>query len=145
MTTQVFNDAEEARLQRNDHVLALDQFSPWREHVRTFDADAYYVVYPAAEGGWLVRCLPPSSKSLAQRVPMPEAWAGLGCAELQEVSGVSDATFCHPGRFIAGAKSRDGALELAAAALAQQFWDERVEAVRALRAGFERSLKEQAG
>ena len=76
---------------------------------------------------------------------MPEAWAGLGAAEIQEVSGVEGAEFCHPARFIAGATSKGAAIELAAAALAQQFKDERVEAARSLRAGFERSLEEQAG
>ena len=144
MTTQVFNDAEQRRLQRNDHVLALDQYIPWREHVRTFDADAYYVIYPAAEGGWIVRCLPPDSKSLKQRVPMPEAWAGLGCAELQEVSGVSDATFCHAARFIAGAKSRDGALSMAKAAFKQQRQDEQRQAARSLAATMKK-VEDQAG
>jgi uncharacterized UPF0160 family protein len=37
--------------------------------------------------------------------------------ELQKISGVSDATFCHRGLFLAGAKSKEGAIKLAEIAL----------------------------
>ena len=44
---------------------------------------------------------------------------GLPADKLAEASGVADAVFCHNGRFICGAKSREGAVRLAEAALAQ--------------------------
>ena len=37
---------------------------------------------------------------------------------LADVTGVADAVFCHNGVFIAGAKSKQGALQLAAMAVA---------------------------
>jgi uncharacterized UPF0160 family protein len=50
-------------------------------------------------------------------VPFPLEWAGLRDGGLRDASGVADAEFCHAGRFIAGARSRDGACDLARLAL----------------------------
>ncbi len=43
----------------------------------------------------------------ANRKDLPEAWAGRADAELAEVTGVPDARFCHAGRFMAVAGSRE--------------------------------------
>ena len=93
----------------------------------------------------MLQCIPPEARSLKQRVPLPEGWAGLGAAELCEVLGISGATFCHPARFIAGATSKGAAIEMAEAALAEQLQDERVEAALALRASFLKLEEDQAG
>ena len=47
------------------------------------------------------------------RKPFPKEWAGLSDEELQKVSGVNDAVFCHRGVFLCVAKSLEGAIELA--------------------------------
>jgi len=65
-----------------------------------------------------VQCVPPEVGSFEQRKPLPEEWAGKRDADLQRVTSVSSAIFCHPGRFIAGAKYRDDALDLARQAVA---------------------------
>ena len=136
MWRRVLLEAEDARRERGGHTIILDQYVPWRDNISLLGDDVYYVVYPVSGGGWGLKCLPPHSKSLKQRVPMPTKWAGLRGEELCEVSGVSGATFCHPGRFIAHATSKDAALALAEEAYTQQMWDEKVQAVRALRALF---------
>jgi uncharacterized UPF0160 family protein len=51
------------------------------------------------------------------RKSFPESWAGKVDGELAKASGVPDAVFCHNKRFIAVAKSRDGALALVKKAL----------------------------
>jgi len=48
---------------------------------------------------------------------LPSAWAGLRDAELQKVSGVEDAVFCHRALFTAVARSKEGAIKLAQIAL----------------------------
>ena len=51
------------------------------------------------------------------RRDLPEGWAGLRDKELARVTGVSDAVFAHRNRFMAVAKSKEGAIALAKLAL----------------------------
>lgn len=103
-------DATDKRL------IVLSNYAPWQEIVTQESTDALYVVFESA-GSWRVQCVPPVMGSTAQRKPLPESWAGADAAKMAEVTGVADATFCHNGRFIAGAKTREGALQLAQIAL----------------------------
>jgi len=78
---------------------------------------ALYVVRPSG-AAWSCNAVPPERGSFAQRLPLPEQWGGLRDAEFAALSGVADATFCHPALFICGAASRDGCIELARRAIA---------------------------
>ena len=49
---------------------------------------------------------------------LPESWAGKDGEELQKITGVPDAIFCHNKRFMASAGSREGAIALAQKAIA---------------------------
>jgi len=49
---------------------------------------------------------------------LPAAWAGLTGKDLEAVSGVIGATFCHNGLFVAAARTREAALEMARIAVA---------------------------
>ena len=51
--------------------------------------------------------------SFKNKKDLPVSWAGLKDADLQKVTGVSDAVFCHRGLFLAVAKSKEGAIKLA--------------------------------
>ena len=51
------------------------------------------------------------------RKDLPRVWGGLRGVEFAEVSGVFDADFCHKGLFLAAAKSKEGAVELAKKAI----------------------------
>jgi uncharacterized UPF0160 family protein len=62
--------------------------------------------------------MPPEPGSFEQRLPLPQAWAGLQDAALAEASGVADAVFVHLRRFVGAARSRAGALDLAGRAVA---------------------------
>ncbi|MDO9713157.1 MYG1 family protein [Paracraurococcus lichenis] len=72
-----------------------------------------FAVYPVPSGTWMVDAMPPEPGSYAQRLPLPQAWAGLRDAALAKVSGVPDAMFVHPQRFIGGARSCAGAMTMA--------------------------------
>lgn len=65
----------------------------------------------------VLRTVPVEAGSFASRMDLPAAWAGLRDGELAAASGVADALFCHTNRFIAVARSREGALRLAELAL----------------------------
>lgn len=54
---------------------------------------------------------------MESRIPFPESWAGLGGAELQNVSGIATITGCHNGRFIIWADTKEDALKAAEIAM----------------------------
>lgn len=66
---------------------------------------------------WSVVAMRREMNSHANRKDLPSVWAGLKDEELQKVTGVPDAIFCHRGLFLAGAKSKEGAIKLAQIAL----------------------------
>ncbi|MBK1840309.1 MYG1 family protein [Azospirillum sp. YIM B02556] len=99
-------------------VLELARGMPWQGPAHDADLPVLFAVYPDKGGdAWMVGCMPPEPGSFAQKLPLPAAWAGLRDADLARVSGVGDAVFCHLNRFIAAARSREGALALARTAL----------------------------
>ncbi len=77
-----------------------------------------FVIYPrAADNLWGIRAVRESSKTFKNRKDFPKNWAGLRDDDLQKVTGVDDAVFCHKGLFLAVAKSKEGAIKLAELAL----------------------------
>ena len=94
-------------------ILELDRRMPWKSAVFQHDLPVLYGIYPVNNGNWMVDTMPPEPKSFAQRLPLPEAWAGLQDKDLAEASGVPDAVFVHLRRFIGAARSRAGALAMA--------------------------------
>ena len=92
---------------------------PWTQVVRKEMPKVLFVIsYSIGEQRYMLHTVPVSPDSFQARADLPEAWAGLRDAELAAVIGVPDATFCHNGRFIAAAKSYEGALAMASLALA---------------------------
>jgi uncharacterized UPF0160 family protein len=72
-----------------------------------------YMVAPRDDGKWGVKCVSLEGHGFANRKDLPSIWGGLRDIELQELTGVSDAMFCHRSLYLAVAGSREGALELA--------------------------------
>jgi uncharacterized UPF0160 family protein len=103
--------ADDARL------LVLETGMPWKNAVFSHDLPVVFCVSPASNGNWMVDTMPPEPGSFAQRLPLPEGWAGLQGAELAAASGVPDAVFVHVRRFVGAAKSREGAIAMARKAL----------------------------
>jgi uncharacterized UPF0160 family protein len=99
-------------------ILVLDRGMPWKNAVFSHDLPVIYAVSPAANGNWMIDAMPPEPDSFGQRLPLPEAWAGLEGAELAAASGVADAVFVHVRRFVGAARSCDAAIEMARLALA---------------------------
>jgi uncharacterized UPF0160 family protein len=58
--------------------------------------------------------------SFENRRDLPASWGGLEGPDLVEATGVQDALFCHPKRFLAVARSRDGVKQLVELALAER-------------------------
>jgi len=77
----------------------------------------YFIVKTSDEETWKVKCLRKEMNSFKNRKDLPKEWAGLRDEELQKVTGVKDAVFCHRGLFMAVAKSKEGVMEMAKKAL----------------------------
>jgi uncharacterized UPF0160 family protein len=98
-------------------VLELGRKLPWEGPVFAHGLPVLYAVYPVPNGNWMVDAMPPEPGSFAQRLPLPEAWAGLRDADLAAACGVPDAVFVHARRFVGAARSREGAMEMARMAI----------------------------
>ncbi len=92
-------------------IIELSEAYPW-EGVSTEYPDTLFTVYPRQDN-WRLGTVRKERYSFANRKDLPAVWAGLRDVDLQAVSGIDDAIFCHNGRFLAVAKTREGALALA--------------------------------
>ncbi len=78
----------------------------------------YAVVYRRADAkSWQTVAINKDSNTYDIRKPFPKSWQGLRDKELADITGVSDAIFCHRNGFMCVAKSKDGAIKLAELAL----------------------------
>ena len=98
-------------------ILDLDRKLPWEGPVSAHALPVLYAVYPVPNGNWMVDAMPPEPGSFGQRLPLPEAWAGLREADLAATCGVPDAVFVHARRFVGAARSREGATTMARRAI----------------------------
>lgn len=106
---KTYNDAPDKRL------IVLDTKVPW-EAVSTSFAEPLFFVFPYQDV-WKVNAVRKSPNTFELRKELPIEWAGKRDRELQDVTGVADATFCHNKRFLVVAKSKEGALALAKIAI----------------------------
>lgn len=104
-----------------DHIMVLETFVPWQDALFASDnpkaAEILFVVFPSNRGGFNWQAVPESLGNFAVRKSTPKEWWGAPAKELQELTEVSDATFCHPNGFIGAAMSKDGAIRLAKLAI----------------------------
>jgi uncharacterized UPF0160 family protein len=111
LVEQAYNHGADPRL------LVLDKPYPF-DSIAEAHPELLYVVSPRlVNNTWNVSTVRKDEYVMANRKDFPQAWAGKRDQELAKVTGVSDAIFCHAGRFLAVAKSKAGALKLAELAL----------------------------
>ena len=97
----------------NGYVLELPMGMPFRPAVVKAGADHLLFVIAPRGKDWTIGGIRLNDDGFEQRADLPKAWAGLTNADLEAVSGVEGATFCHNARFIAAATSRDAILKMA--------------------------------
>lgn len=100
---------------KDKRLIVLDDHYPWRTFIVEYP-EPLYVVIPKSDK-WNVYGVNKEITTHENRKPLPLSWAGLRDEELAKVTGVADATFCHNGRFLVVAKSKEGAIALAEKAL----------------------------
>lgn len=108
---------EEAIEKSQEHIMVLDRFVPWQEVIFSSEnakaSEVLFVVFPSNRGGFNWQCVPEALGSFGQRKPVPSEWKGLSGENIQMVTGVPTAKFCHPTGFIGGAETFEGAYALA--------------------------------
>ena len=75
-----------------------------------------FVVYGDKED-WSIVAMRKEKNSFGSRKNFPISWGGLSYKDLQKITGVSNAVFCHRALFMAVAKSKEGAVKLAQLAI----------------------------
>ena len=101
-------------------ILVLDQYVSRYDlnSVLSEKPDILFCVLPrGGDSGWRIETIKSADNDFLPRKKFPESWAGLKDEELQKVSGVADAIFCHNARFLCITKSKSGAEALALKAL----------------------------
>lgn len=107
MVTMAIAAAGESR------ILELPFGMPFRSAIVKAGADHLLFVVHPRETDWCITTIRVADEGFEVRADLPAAWAGLNNAALEAVCGVQGATFCHNGRFVAAAKTREAALAMA--------------------------------
>ena len=111
----------EAIEKSENQILILEKFMPWKEFLLNSEnekaKDILFAIFPSNRGGYSVNTVPKEKGSFESRKLLPEKWAGLKDEELQKVSKVETAIFCHMGRFICSAKTKEDAIKMAKIAI----------------------------
>lgn len=102
---KIYDATEDKRL------IVLDKMYPWEELLTQYK-EPLMIIASRGPGRWKAEPTLVKKGSFERRMYFPQAWAGLRDEELQKVTGVSDAIFCHNGRFIVVAGSKKGVQQL---------------------------------
>ncbi len=95
-----------------DKILILDKFIPYEFAIFDLKLDVDFVIYPSNRGGYAAHTVPTYYKGFISKVPFKQEWAGLRDNELQNITGVKTARFCHNKCFLATTDTLDDALKL---------------------------------
>jgi uncharacterized UPF0160 family protein len=110
LVNEAYNSAEDKR------VIILDERYPWEEVLMNYP-EPLFVVYPKrVDNNWSLKTISNGNK-YESRKDLPKIWAGKMDKDLEEITGVKGAIFCHNSRFIAVAKTKEAILKLAEIAL----------------------------
>ncbi len=107
-------EVERAYKQAEDkRMVILDNNYSWRDVLTKYSEPLFVIMNDGKQTTWAVSAIRKDGVSFQSRKLFPESWAGKTGSALAEVTGVHDANFCHNGRFIVVANSKEGALKLA--------------------------------
>jgi len=107
----IYEKTEDKRL------IILDDVYSWRKVIESYP-EPLFVVHPRVnDNTWGVATVGKLNSKFERRKYFPESWSGKKDEELEKITGILGAVFCHTGRFVAVAKSKEAAINLAKIAL----------------------------
>jgi uncharacterized UPF0160 family protein len=106
-------------------VVVFDTYCPYIEALKEVDKseEILFVIFKS-KNKYMLQTV--RGKDKEDRKKLPKTWLGKRDEELAEVTGVSDAVFCHTGRFIAAAASLEGTKKLAQIAINEPYEHENI-------------------
>lgn len=111
LVISIYNDTQDKR------IIILDQNYPYEYTLHNFSEPLFVIHFKENSKQWIVRAVREDPKTFKNRKNFPKSWAGLRDEELQQITGVKDAIFCHRNLFLAVAKTKEGAIKLAQTAV----------------------------
>lgn len=93
-------------------ILILDEYIPYEFALFELGLDVEFVIYPSNRGGYAAHTVPSAYNGFTPKVPFKSEWGGLRDENLQEISGVKTAKFCHNKLFLATADTLEDAIKL---------------------------------
>ena len=100
-----------------DGILILEKYVPWKDFIVNSEKqkakDINFVVFPSKRGGYNVYAVPIEIGSFENRKLLPQSWRGKRDEELQQITGVKTARFCHNAGFICSCETMEDAIALA--------------------------------
>lgn len=104
---EAYEKAEDKR------IILLERNYSWSDIIRHFSEPLFVIMNDGVQTTWAVGAIKKDSVGFQYRKFLPKSWAGKTGRELAEVTGVSDANFCHKGAHLIVANSKEGAIKLA--------------------------------
>lgn len=104
---------EAIRQAGDSRILELPMGMPFRPTVVKAGADHLWFVINPRGKDWTIGGIRKAEDGFELRADLPASWAGLSGEALEAASGVPGALFCHNGRFIAAAATREAAMAMA--------------------------------
>ncbi len=99
-------------------IIILNSFYPWKETISKYPEPIYVIWKSPTDHNWVLMSVRDDWGTFTNRKDMPKEWAGLRDEELEKISGIPGALFCHRGVWLATAKTKESAIALAQKALA---------------------------
>ncbi len=109
LVLEAYNNAIDKR------IIVLDKFYP-ASILKEFP-EPLFVIFPKDKNHWRLRTIRDDENSFDNRKSFPKEWGGKKDEEFEKITGVEGALFCHPGLWMAGAKTKEAVLKLAQIAL----------------------------
>lgn len=97
----------------DSRILELPMGMPFRPTIVKVGADQLWFVINPRGKDWTIGGIRKSEDGFELRADLPASWAGLSGEDLEAATGVPGALFCHNGRFIAAAATREAAIAMA--------------------------------
>jgi uncharacterized UPF0160 family protein len=104
----------------NKQIIVCEKYIPGIKKILTAFPEPLYAIYPDQNNKWRVEGVRTNPDNFPIRKNLPEEWGGLRDDDFIKICGIPDATFCHPGLFTAGSKTKEGAIALAEKAVSVQ-------------------------
>lgn len=101
----------------NKKIIVFDNFMPFQSTLSKLD-EPLFAVFRNNNNTWIIQSIDDISKrGFQRRINFPQSWGGLNDKNLERVNNIKGSIFCHSKLFIAGNKTKEGALKMAEKAI----------------------------